>query len=226
MAFNPNKPVVEYLTQVDQVDYTFDFKIFDPTNLVITNVDKAGNFRIIDPSFYTVTINGDYGGHVTFEEPFRADEILTLKRSLPIDRDYQYHKAGDLKSDELNNDQDYQTYLIADTTINLGHYYTNDPSTFNVSTVMPKPIPGTILGWNGTGDALENKDPSLSGGGTGGQYLGLADIKAIGYMAQTVPENLILGTEDIKLNGFAIDSVTFEDGSSLTITDGSVFKVL
>jgi len=226
MAFNPNKPVVEYLTQDGQTEYYFDFKVFDKTNLTITHVDSGGNKRIIDPSLYSVNINGDLGGNITLNDPLQTNTVLIIKRTLPTTRDIEYHKNGDLSSAELNLDQDYQTYLISDLLTNAENYYTNDPETYNISTIMPKPNPGTILGWNLKGDALENKDPALAGGGTGGQYLGSSDIKAIGYMAQSVSENLILGTEGLPLNGFAIDSVTFEDDASLTITDGSVFKIL
>ena len=60
---------------------------------------------------------------------------------------------------------------------------------------------------------------------SGGQFLGDAPTKAVQYMSPTTSENLILG-EVNEENGFAIDSLTIANGGSLTISNGSVFKVL
>lgn len=68
----------------------------------------------------------------------------------------------------------------------------------------------------------------IGGGGTGGggQLLGTNPVRAVQYMSQDTDENITLGTVIAPLNGFAIDSLTIENGGSFTITDGSVFKIL
>lgn len=60
----------------------------------------------------------------------------------------------------------------------------------------------------------------------GSQMLGDNRVKAIRYEAQTTDETLVLGNAITPLNGFSIDSLTIESGGSLTISDGSVYKVL
>lgn len=57
----------------------------------------------------------------------------------------------------------------------------------------------------------------------GGQLLGTTDEKAIGYLANSTAEELVVkaGT-----NGFAVDNIEVLDGGSITVEDGAVFKVL
>ena len=61
----------------------------------------------------------------------------------------------------------------------------------------------------------------------GGQFVdkGTEKGKAIAYLANTTAEN-----EDIVIkegtNAFAIDNITIADGTTITIEDGAVFKVL
>lgn len=74
-------------------------------------------------------------------------------------------------------------------------------------------------------DMLFNIVNGLIGSG-GGQLLGTSTVKAIQYMSQDTAETLTLGNIGVPLNGFAVESLTVLNGGSLTITDGSVFKVL
>ena len=57
----------------------------------------------------------------------------------------------------------------------------------------------------------------------GGQLLGTTDEKAIGYLAQSTGEELVVkaGT-----NAFSVDSIIVEYGGSITVEDDAVYKVL
>lgn len=57
----------------------------------------------------------------------------------------------------------------------------------------------------------------------GGQLLGTTDMKAVGYMANSTAENLVVPTGT---NAFSIDSVTIEDGGSITVENDSTYKIL
>lgn len=57
----------------------------------------------------------------------------------------------------------------------------------------------------------------------GGQLLGNADERAVAYLANSTSEELVVKSGT---NAYAIDSITIEDGGSITIEDGSVFKIL
>ena len=217
MAFNDNPGRVEYTATAGQSLYSFLYKIYD-----VTDIEVYINNALT--TAYTVSIDGDNGGIVTLDSPLAGGEDVVILRNLPQSRSYNYENNGDLRASTLNEDQNYQTYLIMD---NGGAFYKNTPGLSGISTTMPTPSAGTVLKWNSTGTGIENGDPSLgSSGGSGGQYLGAADIKAVSYLSQNTSENLILGSDVVSLNGFSIDSLTIADGGSLTISNGSVFKVL
>jgi hypothetical protein len=64
------------------------------------------------------------------------------------------------------------------------------------------------------------------GSGTGGQFLEVHDgTKGLQYMNQKTGRNesMVLGTQN---NLFAVDSIELEEGTTITIPDGGVFKVL
>ena len=56
-----------------------------------------------------------------------------------------------------------------------------------------------------------------------GQYLGNAKVKSVMYLSQTTSENLVVPDGS---NAMSIDSLTIEDGGSLTIPDGSIYKIV
>lgn len=61
--------------------------------------------------------------------------------------------------------------------------------------------------------------------GIGGQYYGRGVVKPIGFVSNTTVENdaitIVAGT-----NAFAIDNLTVAEGSSITVAEGAVFKIL
>lgn len=57
----------------------------------------------------------------------------------------------------------------------------------------------------------------------GGQMLGQAIVKAVSYNAQTIAENI---TVSAGLNAYSVGDVTIADGFTLTVENGSVYKVL
>jgi len=55
------------------------------------------------------------------------------------------------------------------------------------------------------------------------QFLGTADVKGIQFMAQSTSEQLAVPTGS---NAFSIDNLILENGASITVPDGSVYKIL
>ncbi len=60
-------------------------------------------------------------------------------------------------------------------------------------------------------------------GSGGGQFLGNASTKAIAYNAQTIAEDI---TVTAGLNAYTVGDVTIEDGFSVTVEDGALWKIL
>jgi len=114
MAYNTNLSIVTYVSGTNQTVFTFNFKIFDSTNLIVTETDTLGVETIIPSYDYSVYINGDLGGSITFNTGRLSGNLIEIKRHLLVDRNIEYQKNGDLAAQELNDDQEYQTYMIAD----------------------------------------------------------------------------------------------------------------
>jgi len=159
MSFNTAVGRAEYVIGAGQNDYTFVFKVYDITDLVVSVSDSnAGTFVELIPTEYFVAINGDNGGTVSINVPLVTGGVVLLTRELPIDRTIEYSHGGDIAAATLNEDQDYQTYLLLDSSYAAmsSKMYHNKKGQENVSTEMPVPIPNFLLAWNKTGDALEN----------------------------------------------------------------------
>jgi hypothetical protein len=57
----------------------------------------------------------------------------------------------------------------------------------------------------------------------GGQMLGQAQTKAISYNAQSIAENITIPSG---VNAYSVGNVTIEDGYTVTIENGSIYKIL
>ena len=115
MSFNSNPPRVEYTATASQTVFPFVFKIYADSDLVVyKTVGSAGPVLLLLTIDYTATINGDAGGEMTLVSGADAGDVITILRDLPITRSIDYQTSGDLLADTLDEDQEYQTYLIAD----------------------------------------------------------------------------------------------------------------
>lgn len=108
MAFNTNTPRVSYIATAGQTVFPFTFKIFTNTNLTV----YKNSIALVLSTNYTVTINGDSGGEVTLLAGASLSDEIVIVRSLPITREFDYQDNGDFFADTVDNDQDYQTYLV------------------------------------------------------------------------------------------------------------------
>ena len=84
------------------------------------------------------------------------------------------------------------------------------------------PVPG-MLRFNTELNRMEMYDLDNWREVGGGQLLGTTDVKAVGYMANSTAENLVVPTGT---NAFSIDSVTIEDGATITVENNAVYKIL
>jgi len=159
MSFNTAAGRAEYVIGAGQNDYTFVFKIYDTTDLVVSVSDSnAGAFVELIPTEYSIVINGDNGGTVSINVPLVTGGVVLLTRELPVIRTIEYSHGGDIAAATLNEDQDYQTYLLLDSSYKSmsNRIYHNKRGYENVSTEMPIPDAGKVIAWNSLGNSLEN----------------------------------------------------------------------
>lgn len=161
MAFNTATPRAEYTATNLQTDFTFVFKIFETTDIKIYQTstgqspDDTNDILTITTD-YTVSINGDNGGTIALVTGATTGDKITIVRDLDSDRDTEYQNNGDILADTMNDDQDYQTYLISDLksketrSLQLGNSFQG------VSNSLPSPEAGKVLGWAANELSIEN----------------------------------------------------------------------
>ena len=164
MAYNSNPPKQQYTANVGQTAFPFLFKIFFDTDIKVylTPLATGVTAQLTLTTDYTVAISGDDGGEVTLLAGLATGDILVLQRELSIDRLVDYQTNGDLLAETLNNDQDYQTYLVADGTAKLEDTFSIESGTPNIDTTLPSPVTDAYIKWNTAGNALENDTESPS----------------------------------------------------------------
>lgn len=159
MGYNTEAPRVEYEAGTAQTVFSFLFKVFLETDIVVyqtpvgETADDATDILTLNVD-YTVTITGDTGGSITLTSGATSGDLVTILRELPTERDTDYQTNGDLLADTLDDDQNYQTYLIADSKEQENRFLTLPQSAQGVSTTLPPPVPLSFMQWNAAGTAL------------------------------------------------------------------------
>ncbi len=153
MAFNTAPGRAEYTASAAQTIFTFTFKIFETSNVkaYLTPADQAYDDAtdiLVETTDYTISINGDNGGDVTLTSGATLNDRITLVRELPTDRDTEYQQNGDLTAEALNEDQDYQTYLILDGVLVKERALTIPDSVQSFDTEIPSPVANKLLLFN------------------------------------------------------------------------------
>jgi len=119
MAFNTNEGRAVYSASASQTDFDFVFKIYTDEDILVYQTPAGETPSDADDLLtlttdYTVAVTGDAGGTLTLNSGAAINDTITIIRSLDVTRTISYTNEGDLLSDTINEDQDYQTYLAAD----------------------------------------------------------------------------------------------------------------
>jgi hypothetical protein len=163
MPYNSALGRSEYTATVGQTVFTFPFKIYETSDIEVY-LTPAGQVAddttdlLLETTDYTVVINGDLGGTVTLVVAATAGDAVTLVRNLPIIRDTEYQQNGDLLSATLNIDQNYQTYLTADSEAKKDRSLQLPTTAQGVNNIIPTPAANNYLKWDATAQNFVN-DP-------------------------------------------------------------------
>jgi hypothetical protein len=161
MAYNTAENRAEYTATSGQITFPFSFKVYEDSDIkvyITPDGDTASDTNDIKTLNvdYTVTVDGDNGGSIDLIVGATLNDKITVLRNLPIKRDTDYQTNGDLLADTLNQDQNYQTYLIGDQDGRQDRYVQLPESAQNVSGTLPAPEADQYIRWNDSGDALVN----------------------------------------------------------------------
>lgn len=143
--------------------YSYTFKIFAAADLkVTTRVGSTETTLVLnDPAGYTVTgVGEDAGGTIVLTAGNLANgTVLTIRRVMDIKQETDISNQGPSFRRTLEDTYDTSRMIDQqlandiDGSVRLAE--TVSPS--DVSTQMPVPVGNTLLGWNASGTAIENK---------------------------------------------------------------------
>lgn len=160
MAFNTNTGKQSFTAIASQTEFDFNFKIFDNTDLLVYQTlagqvaDDVSDILILTTD-YTVAITGDTGGKVTLNTGAGVGDTIVIQRNLPLTRDTEYQTSGDLRATVINEDQDYQTYLILDSILVSDSALRLGDSSVGVDAKLPNVIPQNFLRVTAAGTGFE-----------------------------------------------------------------------
>ena len=104
-------PRVQYVASAAQVAFDYPFPIFTDADLVV-DVDGVTQALTTD---YTVSGEGDdTGGTVTFLSAMAGGEIVTIYRSMVIERTTDFSQNGEFSSGTFNDELDRITLVLQD----------------------------------------------------------------------------------------------------------------
>jgi hypothetical protein len=159
---------VQYTGDGATSSYAYTFRIFDETELVVTELDTSGNETVYTlTTDYTVdaaTIGDAGGGTIALVAGnLTANYELEIKRVLPLTQ------ATDIRNNDIYLPEDIEDQFDRLIMIDQQQQDTLDrsmvlPTTVSgVSLELPTPSAGAALAWNSAEDALENITVVASG---------------------------------------------------------------
>jgi hypothetical protein len=144
-------------------EYSFLFKVFTPSDLVVKLVDRT-TFAVTDQTLgvdYTVTLNTSIpGGVVTFGTAPADTYYVSIRRSLALTQETDIPAGGLFRERAIENALDKVTMLLQDQAEQIGRALLQSPYGDTTEITFPSAVGGDYIGWNAAGTALENKTPA------------------------------------------------------------------
>ena len=161
MAFI-NKPSIVTFIVAGGDTFPFEFKWYDETDIQVfyvpVGMEPDDDVHKLSPSDYTITSNASrIGGAVQITIPMVDGSTVTIRRVLPVTRTTDYATRGNFSALTVNEDQNYQTYLMLDL-FYYSNYFLRAPVSGGVGggLTFPPPFPEAYIRWNLAGDGLVN----------------------------------------------------------------------
>lgn len=151
------------------VQYTFGFKVFADSDLVVTRavIATGAESTLVRTTDYSVTRNADQdnapGGYITLTAALADTYTLTLTSAVPDTQPAVFTNLGGFFPAVLNNALDRLTILVQQLKEAMGRSLkvaVSTPAGFDAQ--LPAPVPYGVIGFNNTGTGFAVTDPSGS----------------------------------------------------------------
>ena len=103
MAINSNTPRNRYTSTMNQTEFTYSFRIFDASDLVVIVGDDTQTLT----TDYTVSgVDAALGGTVTLTTAPTLGTTVTIYRQVPLQRTTDFQPNGDFRAETVNEEYD------------------------------------------------------------------------------------------------------------------------
>lgn len=189
------------------VQYTFGFKVFADSDLVVTRavIATGAESTLVLTTDYSVTRNADQdndpGGYITLTAALADTYTLTLTSAVPDTQPAVFTNLGGFFPAVLNNALDRLTILVQqlkETVSRSLKVAVSTPPGFDAG--LPAPVPYGVLGFNASATGFAVTDPSGSSA-LAGNLAGAGGATLVGFGLTTVAAAIAL--LQIKTNQWA-----------------------
>ena len=207
------------------VQYTFGFKVFADSDLVVTRavIATGAESTLVLTTDYSVTRNADQdvspGGHITLAAALADTYTLTLTSEVAYTQPAVFTNLGGFFPAVLNNALDRLTILVQqlkETVSRSLKLAVSTPTGFDAT--LPAPVAYGVLGFNGTADGFAVTDPSGSSALAGDLANRTDATKNAGMMGLDQSLNYAVGT----IGWFCRESAILATAPLIGVSDGAV----
>jgi len=151
--------------------YPFAFKVFQAGDLLAQQTDTSGNITtLVLTTNYSVTLNADQnaspGGSIVLNSNLPNGYELILSSQVAELQGTSITNNGGFYPQVLEDALDYLTILTQQLQTGLTQCMQLPLAVQGVTTTLPAPVAGQLIGWNAAGTALVNLTPSGLGAGS------------------------------------------------------------
>jgi hypothetical protein len=188
-------PRIQFVGNGISQQFVYPFAIFrqEDIEVYLNDVEQSSGFSVSGAG-------SSVGGTVTFSVPPGVGVIVTLRRSLAIQRTTDFQESGVLRAATLNDEFDYQTAAMQNLAADIATAVRVPPTDQAASLILPKKAEraGKILGFDHDG-AVEART-LIQGGASDHNQLG-------GLQADDHPQYLTAARADAWLGNRTTDSL-------------------
>jgi hypothetical protein len=160
--------------------FAFGFKVFDETDVVVTQAEAGVETVKELTTDYTVSLNADQdanpGGSVVMLSAPSALQTITITSDIPITQSIDLADLGAFYPSILNSGFDRAIAIIQQLDEKVDRSFTLPVSSSGVSTELPAPEANKLIGWNPAGTALANF--TVSGASSSGIVDNIGELSA------------------------------------------------
>jgi hypothetical protein len=144
-----------------QTVFGFSFKVFQASDVLVVQTDALGNNTTLAlTSGYSVSLNSNQdtspGGTITTVATPAAGTTITISSQVQALQGTNLTNAGNFYPTVVNNALDYLTILVQQVLTKVSNSLQLPLNVVGVSTTLPTPSGGKVIGWNNTATALQN----------------------------------------------------------------------